>query len=165
MEKRDLYNSAREITGEYIYANEKVPKDKYILIVVIFIQNSKGQFLIQKRSKIKGGKWVSTGGHPKMGEDSLTGICTEVKEEIGFDIAPYKEKLHLFESKQGDNSFCDLYYLNIDIDINNLITQKEEVADIKWISMEEIQNLINNNEFHKAHAEMYRDCIAYLNNK
>ena len=165
MEKRDLYNSKRQLTSEYIYANENVPDNRYILIVAIFIQNNKGHFLIQKRSEIKGGKWATTGGHPKRGEDSLTGICTEVKEEIGYDITPYKDKIYLFKSVQGKNSFCDLYYLNVDININELTLQKEEVTDIKWSSIEEIQNLIDNNEFHKTHAEMYKDCLKYLKSK
>lgn len=49
---------------------------------MVFIQNSKGKFLIQKRSKIKNGKYATTGGHPKSGEDSIQGIISEVKEEI-----------------------------------------------------------------------------------
>ena len=49
---------------------------------MVFIQNSEGKFLIQKRSKIKNGKYATTDGHPKSGEDSIQGIISEVKEEI-----------------------------------------------------------------------------------
>lgn len=48
MEKRDLYDINRHLTGETILKDEKIPKDRYILVVLVFIQNSKGEFLIQK---------------------------------------------------------------------------------------------------------------------
>ena len=55
MEKRDLYNSDRIKTGETIFKGEDIPKDRYILVVLVFIENSEGKFLIQKRSKAE--KW------------------------------------------------------------------------------------------------------------
>ena len=86
MEKRDLYDEKRNITGETILKGEKIPEGKYIVVVLIFIQNSEGKFLIQKRSDKKNGKFATTGGHPKSGESSIEGILTEVKEEIGQDV-------------------------------------------------------------------------------
>lgn len=58
----------------------------YEIVVFVFIQNSEGKFLIQKRSKIKNGKYATTGGHPKSGEDSIQGIISEVKEKIGLEL-------------------------------------------------------------------------------
>lgn len=49
MEKRDLYDSNRNLTGETIYKGEQTPDGKFIVVVLIFIQNSEGKFLIQKR--------------------------------------------------------------------------------------------------------------------
>ena len=37
---------------------------------------------MQKRVASKGGDWGVTGGHPKAGEEPITGIITEVKEEL-----------------------------------------------------------------------------------
>ena len=115
MEKRDLYNENRELTGETIYKNEKIPNGKYIVVVIIFIQNTEGKFLIQKRSQRKNGKFATTGGHPKSGENSIQGIITEVKEEIGIDIK--QEDLQLYFSGKSDEEkvFWDDYYLKIDI--------------------------------------------------
>ena len=53
MEKRDLYDINRNLTGETIFKDEKTPKDRYILVVLVFIQNSKGDFLIQKRRNVR----------------------------------------------------------------------------------------------------------------
>ena len=86
MEKRDLYDKNRNLTGETIFKGEVTPEGRYIVVVLVFIQNSDGRFLIQKRSEVKNGKYATTGGHPKSGENSVQGIISEVKEEIGIEI-------------------------------------------------------------------------------
>ena len=60
MEKRDLYDENRQLTGETIYKGEAIPEGRYIIVVLVFIQNSKGEFLIQKRSEIKNGKYANS---------------------------------------------------------------------------------------------------------
>ena len=62
-EKRDLYDVNRNLTGETIFKGDPIPKGKYIVVVLVFMQNSKGEFLIQKRSLRKNGLYASTGGH------------------------------------------------------------------------------------------------------
>lgn len=65
MEKRDLYDINRNLTGKTIFKGESIPENNYIIVVLVFIQNSEGKFLIQKRSEIKNGKYATTGGHQK----------------------------------------------------------------------------------------------------
>lgn len=50
MEYRDLYNKDRNLTGKTIAKGEPIPKGYYIKIVVCFMENSEGKFLMQKRS-------------------------------------------------------------------------------------------------------------------
>lgn len=59
MELRDLYDENKELTGETIYKGQDVPKGRYYITVAVFIQNSKNEFLIQKRVKKKDGKWAT----------------------------------------------------------------------------------------------------------
>ena len=40
MEKRDLYNENKELTGKTIYKNEEIPEGYFILMVVAFIENN-----------------------------------------------------------------------------------------------------------------------------
>lgn len=94
MERRDLYDKNRNLTGETILKGEAIPDERYIVVVLVFIQNSEGKFLIQKRSERKNGKFATTGGHPKSGESSIEGIIAEVKEEIGLDINPANLQLY-----------------------------------------------------------------------
>ena len=159
MEYRDLYNENRQKTGEKILKNEPIPENKYIMMVVIFIENDKNEFLIQKRCAEKDGKWATTGGHPKSGENSLEGIFTEVKEELGINISQPK----LFKQASGKNTYCDLYYLKENIDIANISIQEEEVEEVKWASIDEINTLMKNDKFNKGHYMMFKDCLEYLN--
>lgn len=39
MEKRDLYDINRKLTGETIFKGEKIPENRYILVVMVFIEN------------------------------------------------------------------------------------------------------------------------------
>lgn len=158
MEIRDLYDINRNLIGKTIKKDDKIPDNTYIMMVVIFIQNNNNEFLIQKRSLDKGGKWATTGGHPKSGESSLQGIITEVKEELGIKI----NNPILFKQANGKNTICDLYYVKDDIDVAKITIQKEEVENIKWASIDEINNLMNNGEFNKGHYMMFKDCLEFL---
>lgn len=59
MELMDLYNENKKLTGEKIYKGQDIHKGRYYITVVVFIQNSKGEFLLQKRVKKKDGKWAT----------------------------------------------------------------------------------------------------------
>lgn len=157
MEQRDLYDINRNLTNETIYKGEKIPKDRYILVVLAIIRNSKGEFLIQKRSLQKDGKYGSTGGHAKSGESSIEAMLTEIKEELGLTLN--KEELQLVFSGREDSSqvFFDLYYLEKDIDLESLTLQREEVDFVKWLSLNEIEMLIEDGLFLENHIEeLYR---------
>lgn len=163
MEIRDLYNENKELTGETIVKGEAVPKGRYYITVVVWIQNDNGEFLIQKRVQRKDGKWATTGGHPVSGETSKQGIITEIKEELGIDTDI--NKIQLFKTIKTEDDFVDLYYLKQNIDIKDINLQKEEVDDVAWNSIQEIKNKINNNEFSESHTEFFDNCLEFLKNK
>lgn len=160
MEKRDLYNENKIKTGETIYKGEPVPKVRYYITVVVWIQNEKGEFLIQKRVQKKDGKWATTGGHPVSGESSKDGIITEIKEELGISIND--KNLVLFKTIKTEDDFVDLYYLKENIDIEKVIIQKEEVEDVKWESIEKIKLLIKESLFSDSHTEFFEECLKFL---
>lgn len=166
MEKRDLYNEKRELTGETVYKGEKIPDGNYIVVVLVFIQNSEGKFLIQKRSKMKNGKFATTGGHPKSGEDSIQGIITEIKEEI--DLYVKKEDLQLYFSGKSDEEkvFWDDYYLKMNIEnIEKLKLQEDEVESVHWFSIDEIKQLMKKDKFFKNDYEEFEILLEWLNRK
>lgn len=162
MELRDLYNRKKILTGEVIEKGQKVPNGYYYITVVVFIENDKGEFLLQKRVEKKDGKWATTGGHPKTGESSLEGIVTEIKEELGIDVK--QNELTLYKTERTDDDFVDMYYLKKNIDLDDVILQKEEVEDVMWASRENLRELINNGDFSSSHEEFYISCINFLDN-
>ena len=165
MEKRDLYDKNRNITGKTILKGEQIPKDRYIVVVLVFIQNSEGKFLIQKRSKAKNGKYATTGGHPKTGETSIEGILTEVEEEIGVKMNPKDLKLYFSGKSEDERVFWDDYYIKMDIqNLNDLKLQEAEVDSVEWLSENEIVNLMKQDKFFKNHYEEFEILLNWLHN-
>lgn len=160
MEKRDLYDENKKLTGETIFKGEKVPEGRYYITVAVWIQNDEGDFLIQKRVLKKDGKWSTTGGHPVSGETSKQGIFTEIREELGLDLVD--KKIILFKTIKTEDDFVDLYYLKEDIDINNVKLQEEEVDEVKWASVNEINEMIRKKEFSESHTEFFKYCLEFL---
>ena len=83
-----LYDENRNLTGEKVlrYKQMKPQDGKYITIVIVFIENSEGKFLIQKTSKEKGSVFATTGGLVKSGTTSKQAIHDEISEELGLEI-------------------------------------------------------------------------------
>ena len=166
MEKRDLYDANKKLTGETIFKGEKTPEGRYIIVVLVFIQNSEGKFLIQKRSVRKNGLYATTGGHPKSGEDSIHGIITEVKEEIGLDIKAEDLQLYFGGRSETERVFWDDYYVKLDIDnIESLKLQEEEVESLHWFTAEEIHELMKEGKFFKNHYEEFEILLDWLDKK
>ena len=165
MEKRDLYDKNKNLTSKTILKNFPIPKGYYILVVLIFIQNSDGKFLIQKRSKLKNGKFATTGGHPKSGQSSIEGIITEVKEEIGVDISKQDIKLFFSGKSESEKVFFDDYYIKMDIpNIECLKLQKSEVDSVYWFSAEEIKKLMQEGKFFSSHYDDFEILLNWLKN-
>ncbi|MBP3596945.1 MAG: NUDIX domain-containing protein [Clostridia bacterium] len=157
LEKRDLYDINGNLTEETIYKGEPVPDNRYIIVVLVFMQNSEGKFLIQKRSKEKDGKYGSTGGHAKSGENSIQAMITEIKEELGVTVNQNELELIFSGREDSAQTFFDIYYLKKDYNISDFTLQKEEVEFVKWCSIKEIKQMILDGEFLENHAEeVYR---------
>ena len=155
MEERDLYDENKNLTGETIFKGDPIPENRYIIVVMVIIQNSKKEFLIQKRSAEKNGKFAFTGGHPKAGETSIQGMITEIKEELGLDISETELDLFFTGRNDKDRVFFDMYYLKKDFEIEDLKLQKEEVDYCEWDSSDRVRKLINDGLFHGNHVEEF----------
>lgn len=166
MEKRDLYDKNRKLTGETIFKGEQIPKDRYIIVVLVYIQNSEGKFLIQKRSERKNGKYATTGGHAKSGESSIQGIITEVYEEIGLELNSDDLKLYFSGRSDEERVFWDDYYIKMDVkDISKLQLQEDEVSSIEWLTEDEIKQLYKEGKFFRNHYEEFEILLDWLKKK
>ena len=152
MEYLDLYDENENLIGEKILKSKDMKPEigKYIKIVIVFIKNDENKFLIQKTSKQKGSVWATTGGLVSSGYTSDDTVIKEIEEELGL-IINFNELKHICTEKR-EFSFQDVYYLEKNINIEDIKLQEEEVEFVKWLSVDEIKELINNNEFRKGNV-------------
>ena len=161
-EYTDLYDENKNLTGEKLFREKGtkliVPKGRYSIVVLAFIENSKGEFLFQMTSKRKKNVWATTGGHVKSGQTSKEAIIEEIKEELGIDIN--EDEVKLFKTYKYDDAFKDVFYIKKDIDINSLTYEKDEVEYVKYLTKDEILDLINNNgNIRKTNIDAFLDII------
>ena len=163
MELRDLYDENKNLTGETIYKGEEIPDGKFLLVVVVWMQNDKGELLMQQRSFNKEtapGKWATTGGHPKAGENSVEGIVTEIKEEIGITVN--KEDLKLISTIEQEQNIVDIYYMKANYCISEMTLQEDEVEKVEWMSLDKIEELIEKGETAETHYKIYDAIKQFL---
>ena len=155
----DLYDKDENLTGERVlrFKNMKPTKGSYIYIVIVFIENSEGKFLIQKTSKQKGSVFATTGGLVSSGYNADEAIVKEIKEELGLDIDI--SELKIVETIRHEYAFQRTYYLKKDIDIKDIILQEDEVENVYWLSIDEINTLIEKGEFRKGNIESFKHII------
>ena len=159
-ELRDLYDINSNKTDKTYYKGDIIPEGYYPMVVMVVIRNSKGEFLMQKRSFNKGGDWGVTGGHPKSGETPLEGIISEVKEELGLDFSC--ENFILYDSGCDGKDCYKMYYVNKDIDLNDIKIQKEELSEVKWFTMDELINMVKIKELNENQISCFLKVCNYI---
>ena len=120
MELLNVYDNDGNLTDRVVPRGDKsviLSDNEHIGVVVVFIENSKGEFLIQKTSLEKGSEYSSTGGHVDAGETHLTSILREIKEELGIEVN--SEELEYLGFLLYDKPIRFMYYLKKDIDIKD----------------------------------------------
>lgn len=149
MELWDLYTRDRVCTGETHIRGEKLPPERYHLAVHVWIRNSRGQWLISQRAASRPTfplKWECVGGSVTAGEDSLTGAIREAKEEVGVDLDPAQGYLINTTVREHFQDIKDDWVFSYDspVDLANATT--DEVADMRWMTTEEIRQLYDAGE-------------------
>ena len=160
MELRDLYDINGVKTNKTYYKGESIPNGFYPMVVMVVIRNTDGEFLMQKRSLSKGGDWGVTGGHPKSGETPIEGIITEVKEELGLDFS--NEEFILFDSGCDGKDCYKMYLVNKDINISDIKIEKEELSEVRWFTMEELNKMVETKELNENQISCFKKVCKYL---
>lgn len=162
-ELRDLYDINSIRTGKTYYKGDSIPDGYYPMVVMAVIRNSKGEFLMQRRVKAKGGDWGVTGGHPKSGETPIEGIITEVKEELGLDFS--KDDFIEYDSGCDGKDCYKMYLVNKDIDLSDITIQKDELTEVRWFSMEELDNMVSTGELNLDQTSCFKKACKFLKEK
>ena len=124
--------------------------------VFVFTINNQNQVLMQLRSPMKSthpNQWdLSVAGHVVSGDDSLATVTKEFYEELGIKINK-EEPEFLFglkkKSVHGQKiNFVirDIFLLQKNIDLGQIVLQKEEVSAVKYISLDDLKLALRNND-------------------
>jgi len=151
MEVWDLYTANKIKTGEIHVRGDKIPKDRYHLVVHVWIKNSYGQYLISQRSETRNTnplKYECVGGSALKGEMSIDAAIRETKEEIGIDLNPETGKMIYSEVRKIANGIVfndilDVWLFEYGGEINLKNATTDEVRKAKWMTVQEIYKLYN----------------------
>ena len=163
MELLDVYDNNGIRTGKVVVRGDKsviLGDNEHIAVGVIFIENSEGKFLMQKISLEKGGEYSSTGGHIVSGEEPIVSIRREVEEELGVNVC--NDNIVELGFMLFDKPIRYLFYLKKDINVDDVIVQKEEVDFVKYMSVDEINELIDKDLITKSHGILFRELFKRL---
>lgn len=161
MEMVDKLNNKRQSLNKTAERNKKI-EGEYRQSVHTWIINSKGEFLIQKRTSNKKtfpNMWSQTGGGVDEGETTFQAALRECNEELGITIDPDNIELVLSFKRKYD--FVDVWLVRYDYDIIELTLQKEEVSEVKWATVDEIRALMREGKLAKS-IEIYFDMFLNL---
>ena len=163
MEILDLYDNKKNKIDKTLIRENGEPLDgEFKLSIHLWIINSNGEFLIQKRSasrKSNPNKWAFTGGAVDSGEESYQGAIREAKEEMGVNLD--SDDVEFLLGFKREHDFVDVFLAKSDIDIKDVKIQETEVSESKWVKPTELDELIKNGEFVPA-INLYYDLFKKL---
>ena len=171
----EVYSPDGTKTGQKKSKSEIHRKGLFHSTVHVWIFTEEGNILIQKRSKKKElnpGVWdVSVAGHIKFNENIKKAAKRETLEETGININTKDLlKIGVYRSinihpTAIDKEFFHTYILKIDKNSINLDFKNNEVDDLKFISIEEMESLIkeeNNKIFIGKNRKYYSDVLKSI---
>lgn len=142
----DVYDADRNFTGRKHRRGDFLAEGDYHLVVHVWMINSRGEFLLTKRSPIKGfpNMWETTGGSALAGDDSLTAALREVREETGLTLEA--ENGSRVITYRGRDYFTDVWLFRQDFDLADVILLEGETCGVMYASKDEILGLRSDGE-------------------
>lgn len=117
--------------------------------VGIFIENNKGQILVQQRSKHKDidpDLWgYSVSGHVTYKDSYLDTAIKEIKEEIGINIDDLLDLGKFLIKTKAEKEMTSFYKAKVrEI---NLKLDPTEVEQVKWVALSKLSDFVKTNDF------------------
>ncbi len=119
----------------------------------IFILNDQKELLLQKRAYDKyhsGGLWTNTCcSHPRANEDIEAAAHRRLMEEMGFDCSLVKILDFVYKAEfSGGLTEHEFDHVFIGYYNQNPIVNPKEVADFKWMALDEVKKDLSENPEH-----------------
>lgn len=166
METWDVYDINRQRTGEVVPRGRIVADGHFHVVVHLCIFDTQGRLLIQRRVDNKEtwpGRWdFSLGGSIIRGETSAQGLAREAQEELGLDLDP--SSLRPTFTTNFPAGFDDFYIIQAEPKLDALAVPNNEVAEVRWASLEEVIKLLESGDFISYRESVLRfifDFVGY----
>ena len=72
-----------------------------------------------------------------------------------FVIEP--DELMLVKTIKTEDDFLDLYYFKRNINLEDLIINQNEVGEVRWFSIKEVEDLIKTKKFLDSHISIFKE--------
>lgn len=164
-------------TGEILSRDEVHRKGLWHRAIVVAIVNDRNEILLQQRSDNKeknAGMWdISVAGHISNGQDALSAAAREINEEVSVSLGynvDIKSFRYMFSYRTQqiysedfiENQFYDFFILRTEgIKLENIKMQESEVKAIKFVDINELTEMINQNIIVER-KPVYDALIEYL---
>ncbi len=155
MEYWDVYDADRRKTGRIKARGEEPAEGEYQLAVIAWLRNGEGKWLVTRRDAAKKSYplvWETPGGCAMAGEDSITAIMREIREETGVVLRPEDGRL-LRSYKRGPKpswenpGFLDVWVFDADVPAKQIRLRLGETCAASWETREGIMRLIESGQF------------------
>lgn len=155
MEYNDIYDKERRLTGRLHRRGTPWEKGEYGLVVCVWVYDGQGKLLLTRRAPEKSfaGTWENSGGAAQAGESSLEAITRELQEETGIAASP--EEFELLSSQRDRNAHYDFYCLKKAIPLEQVVLQPGETDDAKWVTFEQVHEMIERRQICKVIAKQF----------
>lgn len=148
MEICDIVDELGNRTGRVTARGTELARGEYYPVVHVWIRDELGNYLIQQRAfhlSSSPGIWAVTVGYILSGEDSISGAIREVEEELGIQLLT--SHLKRVDRHAMENRFEDVWLADISRSSIGTPILGSEVADWKWVSGLELEQMVSLNNF------------------
>ena len=155
-EWNDVYDENRVKTGRVHRRGTPWEPGDYGLVVCVWVYDGFGKLLLTRRAKEKSfaGTWENSGGAARAGEDSLTAIQRELREETGITALP--EEFELLDTERDKNTFYDFYCLKRRISLKRIVLLPGETDAVMWAGYGKIHWMIRTKKICRIIASQFR---------
>lgn len=169
----DVLDESGKNIGTQVMKSEAHRKGLWHPAVHIWIFNSKGEVLLQKRAagkEVHPSKWdISAAGHLGAGEESGECALREIGEELG--VFPKKEELKKKglmrkppcpDGKISCNSHPWIFLWKCDKKVTDFTLQKSEVEKVRFIPLAQFEREFEASKEYVPHGQAYYRAVSNL---
>ena len=145
MELWDAYTRDGVKTGETLVRDEPIPAGRYHLVCEVLVRHVDGEYLCMIRSRQKPNYPLypecTAGGSALMGDDPLSCIRRELREETGIEWEDFEEVARTVREEYA--TIFHSFFCTVDWPKDAITLQEGETEAYEWLSEEQFIELLN----------------------